>query len=77
MGWAASSRESDGFSSSVAFAGPLLDTLVITTASDELSDDQFEAHPLSGRLFTVVPGVTGLPQPLWRGFTHPNGTEPA
>lgn len=63
--------------SSVAFAGPLLDTLVITTASDELSDDQLEAHPLSGRLFTVVPGVTGLPQPLWRGFTHPNGTEPA
>lgn len=63
--------------SSVAFAGPLLDTLVVTTASDELSDDQLEAHPLSGRLFTVVPGVTGLPQPLWRGFTHPNGTESA
>lgn len=63
--------------SSVAFAGPLLDTLVITTASAELSDDQLQAHPLSGRLFTVVPGVTGVPQPLWRGFTHPNRTEPA
>lgn len=63
--------------SSVAFAGPQLDTLVITTASDELTPAQLAASPLSGRLFTVVPGVTGLPQPLWGGFTHPNGTEPA
>jgi sugar lactone lactonase YvrE len=63
--------------SSVAFAGPLLDTLVITTASDELTPEQLEAHPLSGRLFTFVPGVTGLPQPLWGGFTLPNGMETA
>jgi len=63
--------------SSVAFAGPLLDTLVITTASDELTPEQLEAFPLSGRLFTVVPGVAGLPQPLWRGFNHPIGTEHA
>ena len=61
--------------SSVAFAGPLLDTLVITTASDELTPEQLEAYPLSGRLFTAFPGVTGLPQPLWGGFTHPNGTD--
>lgn len=63
--------------SSVAFAGPLLDTLVITTASDELTAEQLVANPLSGRLFTLVPGVTGLPQPLWGGFTLPNGTETA
>lgn len=63
--------------SSVAFAGPRLDTLVITTASDELTPEQLEAFPLSGRLFTVTPGVTGLPQPLWGGFTIPNETEPA
>lgn len=61
--------------SSVAFAGPLLDTLVITTASDELTPQQLEQYPLSGRLFTLAPGVTGLPQPLWGGFTHPNGTD--
>lgn len=63
--------------SSVAFAGPLLDTLVITSASDELTPDQLEAYPLSGRLFTITPGVTGLSQPLWGGFTLPNGTETA
>jgi len=63
--------------SSIAFAGPLLDTLVITTASDELSPDELKAFPLSGRLFTVDPGVTGLPQPLWGGFTHPTETDTA
>ena len=63
--------------SSVVFAGPLLDTLVITTASDELTPEQLDAHPLSGRLFTLVPGVTGHPQPLWGGFTLPNGMETA
>jgi sugar lactone lactonase YvrE len=61
--------------SSVAFAGQLLDTLVITTASDELDPGQLEAFPLSGRIFTAVPGVTGLPQPLWGGFTNQNETE--
>lgn len=63
--------------SSVAFAGPLLDTLVITTASDELTPQELEAHPLSGRLFTVVPGVTGLPQPLWDGFADSQDKETA
>lgn len=58
--------------SSVAFAGPRLDTLVITTATDGLSPAQLAAHPHAGHLFTVKPGVTGLPQPLWGGFSpHP------
>lgn len=53
---------------SVAFAGPRLDTLVITTASDELRPEQLEQYPHSGCLFTIDPGVAGLPQPLWAGF---------
>jgi len=53
---------------SVAFAGPRLDTLVITTASDELAVEQLEQYPHSGCLFTIVPGVIGLPQPMWAGF---------
>jgi sugar lactone lactonase YvrE len=63
--------------SSVAFAGPLLETLVITTASDELTSEQLEAYPLSGRLFTAVPDVTGFPLPPWGGFTSLNETESA
>ena len=54
--------------SSVAFAGAALDTLVITTAADELTPEQLERYPYSGCLFTIVPGVSGLPQPLWAGF---------
>ncbi|MFH8250429.1 SMP-30/gluconolactonase/LRE family protein [Microbacterium sp. B2969] len=53
--------------SSVAFAGPALDTLVITTATEELSEEDAARHPLSGRLFTLRPGVAGLPSHLWRG----------
>jgi sugar lactone lactonase YvrE len=52
---------------SVAFAGPELRTLVITTATQDLTDEQLTRHPLSGRLFTTEPGVRGLPVPLWRG----------
>lgn len=56
--------------SAVVFAGAGLDVLVVTTASDELSAEQLAAFPDSGRLFTLHPGVTGLPQPLWRGSTR-------
>ena len=51
--------------SSVAFVGDDLATLVITTATQDLSPQQLEEFPHSGRLFTAVPGVRGLPQPLW------------
>jgi sugar lactone lactonase YvrE len=53
--------------SSVAFAGPQLDTLVITTATQDLTAAQREQYPLSGRLFTVRVEVPGFPQPLWSG----------
>ena len=53
--------------SSVAFVGDDLDTLLITTATQELTDDQRAEYPLAGKLFTIKPGVTGHPQPLWAG----------
>jgi sugar lactone lactonase YvrE len=51
--------------SSVTFAGPDLDVLVITTAHEELSPAQRADHPHAGQLFTVRPGVRGLPVPYW------------
>ncbi|MET0929235.1 MAG: SMP-30/gluconolactonase/LRE family protein [Aeromicrobium sp.] len=52
---------------SVAFVGPALDRLVVTTARSELSDTQLGAHPLSGALFLTRPGVSGLPTHPWNG----------
>jgi sugar lactone lactonase YvrE len=51
--------------SSVTFAGPDLDILVITTAREELSPAQRVAYPRAGQLFTVRPGIRGLPVPYW------------
>lgn len=53
--------------SSVAFAGSGLDTLIITTATQDLTDEQLEQYPLSGQLFSFAPDVGGLPVPLWNG----------
>ncbi|WP_030552802.1 SMP-30/gluconolactonase/LRE family protein [Streptomyces exfoliatus] len=48
---------------SCAFAGPDLDVLVITTASEGLDEQRRAAEPHAGRLFVCRPGATGLPQP--------------
>lgn len=61
--------------SSVTFAGPDLDTLVITTARSELSAQQLAEWPDSGRLFTFEPGVRGLPATLWAGASIDEETE--
>lgn len=57
--------------SSVAFVGPDLDTLLITTASAELDAVQHAASPDSGRLFTLpvgeLVGVRGLATTPWDG----------
>jgi sugar lactone lactonase YvrE len=50
---------------SVAFVGPERDTLLITTATDQLSAAQLEQHPLSGRLFTARVGTVGVPVAPW------------
>lgn len=45
---------------SCAFGGPKLDVLYITTARAGLSDADLQKYPLSGSLFSVVPGVRGV-----------------
>ncbi|WP_127502068.1 SMP-30/gluconolactonase/LRE family protein [Actinoplanes solisilvae] len=51
---------------SCAFAGPELDVLVITTATQDLSPTDLTRHPASGRLFTADVGATGLRTPHWK-----------
>ena len=53
--------------SSVAFIGDELDTLLITTASEQLTPAQLTRYPDSGRLFTCRVGARGLPVPYWSG----------
>jgi sugar lactone lactonase YvrE len=53
--------------SSVAFVGPNLDILMITTALNELTDGQRTRYPDSGRLFTCRVGTTGTVVPPWSG----------
>src|SRR5215218_5483421 len=52
---------------SVAFAGDDLRTLVITTAFGELPEEERRAHPDSGRLFTTRVDVPGAPVAAWSG----------
>lgn len=53
--------------SSVAFVGPLLDVMLITTASRDLSARELETYPDAGRLFTARVGVRGTPCAAWTG----------
>ncbi|WP_430785199.1 SMP-30/gluconolactonase/LRE family protein [Actinoplanes sp. G11-F43] len=52
--------------SSVTFAGPELDLLVITTATQDMSPAELAERPSSGRLFTARVGVAGLRAPYWQ-----------
>ena len=52
---------------SLAFVGPDLDQLVITTARGELTPAEQAEHPLSGSLFLAGTGCTGLPTHAWSG----------
>ena len=47
----------------VAFGGPDLRTLYITTASQQMTLDELAAQPLAGALLITDPGVRGLPEP--------------
>jgi sugar lactone lactonase YvrE len=53
--------------SSVAFVGPLLDRIVITTAQAELTAAQLERWPGSGLLYLADAEVPGLPRTPWSG----------
>lgn len=48
--------------SSVAFAGPDLDLLVVTTAQQHLTPQQLREFPASGALFIARVDATGLPE---------------
>jgi sugar lactone lactonase YvrE len=49
----------------VGFGGEDYATLYITTARDGLSPDALELWPQSGDLFSLKPGVHGVPEPLF------------
>jgi sugar lactone lactonase YvrE len=59
---------------SLAFVGPELDQLLITTARGELSPAEQEEFPLSGSLFLAEPGCTGLATHPWSGHLTPQET---
>ncbi|HAO99101.1 MAG TPA: hypothetical protein DCQ83_03540 [Fibrobacteres bacterium] len=52
---------------SCTFAGKDLDTLFITTARYGMSDEDVANYPIAGSLFSVKPGVRGLPVPMFGG----------
>jgi sugar lactone lactonase YvrE len=52
---------------SCAFGGPDLDRLFITSARRDLTPEDLERQPDAGGLFMAVPGVSGMPEPLFAG----------
>jgi sugar lactone lactonase YvrE len=52
---------------SCAFGGPDLATLYITTSRYTASADDQRRQPQAGSLFTIDPGVRGLPRPRFAG----------
>lgn len=52
---------------SCTFGGPDTDRLFITTASRDLTPDEWKAQPQAGGLFLARPGVKGVAEPLFAG----------
>ena len=52
---------------SCAFGGPALDTLYITTAAVDLSEDERRQQPTAGDMFYLKPGVKGTPEFFFGG----------
>jgi len=52
---------------SVAFGGKNLETLYITTVREWQTPEQLGKYPLSGGIFSVQPGVRGVPAEFYRG----------
>ncbi|RRZ87019.1 SMP-30/gluconolactonase/LRE family protein [Erwinia sp. 198] len=50
----------------VAFGGPDLKTLYITSSREDRSAEELAAYPQSGDVFAVEVAVAGLPEPLFR-----------
>lgn len=55
--------------SSIAFVGPDLDQLIITTARADLTDAELSQSPDSGAIFLADPGIKGIPRAQWAGST--------
>jgi sugar lactone lactonase YvrE len=53
--------------SSVAFGGPEMTMLYITTISFGLTPEQRAAEPWAGMLLAMETGIRGLPEPVFRG----------
>ncbi|MEL7530039.1 MAG: SMP-30/gluconolactonase/LRE family protein [Bacteroidota bacterium] len=51
---------------SCAFGGPDLETLYITSARIATTLEQLETYPAAGGVFTVKPGVKGVPSPVFK-----------
>jgi xylono-1,5-lactonase len=51
----------------VAFGGPDLTTLYISSARDSLTPDQLRSQPLAGGLFSVEVDARGVPAPAFAG----------
>lgn len=51
----------------VAFGGPDLRTLYVTTKTYQLSGTELESQPLAGALLALDMNVRGLPEPRFRG----------
>ena len=51
----------------VAFGGPDLDILFITSATETLTDAQFTEEPLAGSVFACTPGVRGIAETPFAG----------
>lgn len=52
---------------SCAFGGDGLDTLFITTATQDMDEAQLKQYPLSGGVFSTRPGVKGVPAAFYGG----------
>ena len=52
---------------SCIFGGPDLDVLYITTSRQNMTPQQLGRYPLSGSVFALRPGLSGLPEPLFAG----------
>ena len=52
---------------SCIFGGRDLDVLYITTSQQNMSPEQLARYPLSGSVFAVRPGMSGVPEPLFAG----------
>lgn len=48
-----------------AFGGPHLDTLYITTASEDMTEEEKASFPDAGSIFKAVPGVKGVKSPFF------------